>query len=102
MVELFNQKENSMNTRRKQKLRELMVAAWNLSRFGAGKFGGQTKSYFWMALRIVWQESREKFVYHTKTGITQAWMGTGIPGGMPDCLLAYRADGCRPDQETDV
>ena len=23
-------------------------------------------------------------------------------GGMPDCLLAYRADGCRPDQETDV
>ncbi|MCB6642102.1 hypothetical protein POZ13_14480 [Bacteroides uniformis] len=33
---------------------------------------------------------------------TQAWMGTGIPGGMPDCLLAYRADGCRPDQETDV
>ncbi len=64
-----------MNAKRKQELRELMVAAWNLARFGAGKFGGQPKIYFWMALHIAWQEYREKYVYHTKTGIIQVWMG---------------------------
>ena len=41
-----------MDARRKQELKELMVTAWNLARFGANRFGGPTSMYFWMALRI--------------------------------------------------
>ena len=29
-----------MDARRKQELKELMVTAWNLARFGANRFGG--------------------------------------------------------------
>ena len=35
-----------MDARRKQELKELMVTAWNLARFGANRFGGPASLYF--------------------------------------------------------
>ena len=55
-----------MDARRKQELKELMVTAWNLARFGANRFGGPASLYFWMALRIAWRERGGKSVYYTK------------------------------------
>ena len=52
-----------MDARRKQELKELMVTAWNLARFGANRFGGPASMYFWMALRIAWRN------------VAQMWMG---------------------------
>ena len=64
-----------MDARRKQELKELMVTAWNLARFGANRFGGQASLYFWMALRIAWRERGGKSVYSTKGNVAQMWMG---------------------------
>ena len=64
-----------MDARRKQELKELMVTAWNLARFGANRFGGPTSMYFWMALRIAWRERGGKSVYYTKGNVAQMWMG---------------------------
>ena len=58
-----------MDARRKQELKELMVTAWNLARFGANRFGGQASLYFWMALRIAWRERGGKSVYYTKGNV---------------------------------
>ena len=63
-----------MNERRKLELREMMVTAWNLARFGANKFGGPVSLYFWMALRMAWGERGGKSVYYAKGG-AQMWMG---------------------------
>ena len=59
-----------MDARRKQELKELMVTAWNLARFG-----GPASLYFWMALRIAWRERGGKSVYYTKGNVAQMWMG---------------------------
>ena len=64
-----------MDARRKQELKELMVTAWNLARFGANRFGGPASMYFWMALRIAWRERGGKSVYYTKGNVAQMWMG---------------------------
>lgn len=64
-----------MDARRKQELKELMVTAWNLARFGANRFGGPASLYFWMALRIAWRECGGKSVYYTKGNVAQMWMG---------------------------
>ena len=50
-----------MDARRKQELKELMVTAWNLARFGANRFGGPA--------------SGGKSVYYTKGNVAQMWMG---------------------------
>ena len=64
-----------MDARRKQEIKELMVTAWNLARFGANRFGGPASLYFWMALRIAWRERGGKSVYYTKGNVAQMWMG---------------------------
>ena len=64
-----------MNAQRKFELRELMVTAWNLARFGANRFGGPVNLYFWMALRLAWRERGGKSVYYTNGNVSQMWMG---------------------------
>ena len=51
-------------------LTRLMGNAWTLARQGAQKFGGEATLYFAIALRLVWQDSREKpaSVWHKGTG----------------------------------
>ena len=65
-----------MDARRKQELKELMVTAWNLARFGANRFGGPASLYFWMALRIAWRERGGKSIYYTKGNVPRCGWGS--------------------------
>ena len=57
-----------MKSPRRIFLARIMKDAWTLARQGARKFGGSTKLYFAIALRLVWQDSRPRTVWHRGLG----------------------------------
>lgn len=66
-----------MKTTRHAFLTRIMNDAWALARQGARKFGGSVKLYFSIALRLVWQDSRPRTVWHKEMG-NRFWL-PGVP-----------------------
>ena len=66
-----------MNISRRSFLKRVMKAAWVLARQGAARFGGDVKPYFNIALRLAWEESRPRTVWHPKLG-NRFWL-PGLP-----------------------
>ena len=70
-------KDNSMKTARRMFLARIMNEAWALARQGARKFGGSAKLYLAIALRLVWQDSRPRTVWHR--GLGNQFVLPGMP-----------------------
>lgn len=66
-----------MKTSRRTFLARIMNDAWALARQGAQTFGGSVKLYFALALRLVWQDSRPRTVWHKGLG-NRFWL-PGLP-----------------------
>ena len=66
-----------MKTSRRAFLARLMKDAWALARQGAQRFGGNAKLYFAIALRLVWQDSRPRTVWHR--GLGNQFVLPGMP-----------------------
>lgn len=66
-----------MKTARRIFLARIMNEAWALARQGARKFGGSAKLYFAIALRLVWQDSRPRTVWHR--GLGNQFVLPGMP-----------------------
>jgi len=66
-----------MKTSRRAFLANIMRDAWTLARQGAERFGGSVRLYFAFALRLVWQDSRPRAVWHPKQG-NRFWL-PGVP-----------------------
>ena len=71
-----------MKTSRRAFLARLMREAWALARLGASRFGGSAVLYFAIALRLVWQDSRPRTVWHK--GIGNRFLRPGMP--VPEVL----------------
>ena len=66
-----------MKTARRMFLARIMNEAWALARQGARKFGGSAKLYLAIALRLVWQDSRPRTVWHR--GLGNQFVLPGMP-----------------------
>ncbi len=73
-----------MKTSRRAFLARLMKDAWALARQGAQRFGGNAKLYFAIALRLVWQDSRPRTVWHRGLG------NQFVLPGMPQLSIAIQ------------
>lgn len=71
-----------MKPTRRAFLSRLMREAWALARTGADRFGGSASLYFVMALRLVWQDSRPRAVWHRGTGNLLLLPGMPLPQGL--------------------
>ena len=58
-------------------MKRLMRTAWSLARQGARRFGGMPSLYFVIALRLVWQESKPRTVWHA--GLGNMFLLPGMP-----------------------
>lgn len=57
-----------MKTSRRAFLTHIMNDAWALARQGTQAFGGSVSMFFPLALRLVWQDSRPRTVWHKGVG----------------------------------
>lgn len=73
-----------MKTSRRAFLARLMKDAWALARQGAQRFGGNAQLYFAIALRLVWQDSRPRTVWHRGLG------NQFVLQGMPQLSIAIQ------------
>ena len=68
-----------MNAKRQAFLACLMQDAWNLAHLGVKKFGGSPRLYLAASLRIAWQESKPRTVWHPGLG-SRFWLpGLAMP-----------------------
>ena len=64
-----------MKATHKTTMRLFMQSAWNLARSGAARFGGTSREYIQIAMRLVWQDWKKapESVYCPGIG-TRMWL----------------------------